>query len=202
MFLSKSFIKAFRTFSTKLHDDGLCFSRCCELSKSVVILCLTLTVCLGEETKSKNGCVGNYIFNKSVNKCIECPPGFVGTGCIYRCPDKKYGQFCLSTCSCPAEQCNAITGCSEGTTTNDRVEGQNKLTTLSTEFTHKNSFTSNILTNSSSSSPMAGKTVENNHRTSLLITVAVCRNTTIDVSVCQFTSSASIAVPGDLTNKA
>ena len=58
-----------------------------------------------------------------------------------------------------------------GTTTNDPVEGQNKLTTLSTEFTHKNRFTSNILPNSSSS-PMARKTVENKHRTLILITVA------------------------------
>ena len=29
-----------------------------------------LTVCLGEEAKSENGCVGNYMFNKSMNKCI------------------------------------------------------------------------------------------------------------------------------------
>ena len=58
------------TFSTKLYDDGLCFSCCYELSKSVVILCLTLTVCLGEEAKSENGCVGSYMFNKSMNKCI------------------------------------------------------------------------------------------------------------------------------------
>ena len=41
MFLSKSFIKAFRTFSTKLNVDGLWFSRYYKLFKSVVILCLT-----------------------------------------------------------------------------------------------------------------------------------------------------------------
>ena len=58
------------TFSSKLHDAGLCFSRCYESLKSVVILCLTLTVCLGEEAKSENGCVGSYMFNKSMNKCI------------------------------------------------------------------------------------------------------------------------------------
>ena len=58
-----------------------------------------------------------------------------------------------------------------GTTTNDPVERQNKLTTLSTEFTHKNRLTSNILPNSSFS-PMARKTVENKHRTLILITVA------------------------------
>ena len=69
MFSSKFFIKALRIFSTKL-DDGLCFSRRYRLSKSVVILCLTLTVVLGEEVKSVNRCIGNYMFNKSMNKCI------------------------------------------------------------------------------------------------------------------------------------
>ena len=58
-----------------------------------------------------------------------------------------------------------------GTTTNDPVEGQNKLTTLSTEFTHKNRLTFNILPNSSTSS-MARKTVESKHWTLILITVA------------------------------
>ena len=70
MYSLKSFIKAFRTFSTKLNDDGLCFSRCYRLSKSVVILCLTLTLCLGEDVKSVNGCLESYMFIKSRNKCI------------------------------------------------------------------------------------------------------------------------------------
>ena len=70
MFSSKFFIKAFRNFPTKLNDDGLYFSRHYKLSKSVVILCLTLTVCLGEEAKSVHGCQGNYMFIKTINKCI------------------------------------------------------------------------------------------------------------------------------------
>ena len=70
MFLSKSFIKAFRTFSTKLSVDGLNFSRYYKLFKSVIILCLTLTVSLGEDVKSVSGCQGNFMFIKSLNKCI------------------------------------------------------------------------------------------------------------------------------------
>ena len=70
MFLSKFFIKAFRTFSTKLNVDGLCFSRYYKLFKSVVILVLNLTVSLGEDVKSVTGCQGNYMFIISINKCI------------------------------------------------------------------------------------------------------------------------------------
>ena len=44
----------------------------------------------------------------------ECPIGYIGLRCSQRCPTPKYGRLCLSTCSCPAEQCNAITGCNEG----------------------------------------------------------------------------------------
>ena len=44
----------------------------------------------------------------------ECPIGYIGLRCSQRCPTPKYGRFCLSTCSCSTEQCNAITGCSEG----------------------------------------------------------------------------------------
>ena len=70
-----------------------------------------------------------------------------------------------------------------GTTTNDRVERQNILTKLSTEFTYKNRFTSNILQNSSFSL-MVTKTVENKHRTSLLITVAgTCISTLLLVAI-------------------
>ena len=68
MFLSKSFINAFRTFSTKLNVDGLCFSRYYKFFKSVVMLCLTLTVCLGEDVKSVTGCQRNFMFIKSINK--------------------------------------------------------------------------------------------------------------------------------------
>ena len=58
---------------------------------------------------------------------------------------------------------------------------RNKLTTLSTEFTYKIRFTSNILSNSS---PMMRKTVENKHRTSLLITVAgTCFSTLLLVAI-------------------
>ena len=70
MFSLKFFIKAFRNFPTKLNDDGLYFSRHYKLSKSVVILYLTLTVCLGEKAKSVNGCVGNFMFIESINNCI------------------------------------------------------------------------------------------------------------------------------------
>ena len=70
MFSSKFFIKAFRTLPTKLNDDGLYFSRHYKVSKSVEILCLTLTVCLGVEAKSVNGCVGNFMFIESIKKCI------------------------------------------------------------------------------------------------------------------------------------
>ena len=70
MFSSKFFIKAFRNFPTKLNDDGLYFNRHYKLSKIVIILCLTLNVCLGEEAKSVNGCVGNLMFIESMNNCI------------------------------------------------------------------------------------------------------------------------------------
>ena len=70
MFSSKFFIKAFRNFPTKLNDDGLYFRRHYKLSKSIIILCLTLTVCLGEDVKSVRGCKGNFMFIESMNKCI------------------------------------------------------------------------------------------------------------------------------------
>nr|XP_022310108.1 uncharacterized protein LOC111115606 [Crassostrea virginica] len=166
MYSLKSFIKAFRTFSTKLNDDGLCFSRCYRLSKSVVMLCLTLTLCLGEDVKSVNGCVGNYIFIKSMNKCIECPDGSFGPGCA-PCLPKKYGRFCASTCYCSVELCNAVTGCSEEKTINFRYEEQSTTPEITTQ-----NLSTLILSPNTSSRPMARKTVENKHRTLLLITVA------------------------------
>ena len=53
MILFESFIKGVKTCSTKVKNDGLCF-RCCylfQLSKSVVILYLTMTVCQAKEVK-------------------------------------------------------------------------------------------------------------------------------------------------------
>ncbi|XP_078320131.1 uncharacterized protein LOC144621206 [Crassostrea virginica] len=82
---------------------------------------------------------------------------------------KKYRRFCFGNCHCSAEQCNAITGCSEGTTPHDCVEEQN--ITLSTEFTYTNHSTSTI-SPKTSSSPMARKTAENKYRTSHLIAAA------------------------------
>nr|XP_022308088.1 platelet endothelial aggregation receptor 1-like [Crassostrea virginica] len=103
------------------------------------------------------------MFDNSINKCIECPDGHFGPGCIHSCPPKQYGRFCRSTCNCSAEQCNAITGCNMGTTPNYRIEEQNK--TLSTEFDNF------IISPNSSSSPIARKTVENKNRILVLIAV-------------------------------
>ena len=66
MFSTKYFIHAFKTFSTKLIFDGPC-RRCYQISKTVVILYLNLTVCQGVEVKN---CIGNTMFDKSTNKCI------------------------------------------------------------------------------------------------------------------------------------
>ncbi|XP_078321762.1 uncharacterized protein LOC144621801 [Crassostrea virginica] len=163
MFSTKYFIDAFKTFSTKLNFNGPC--RCYQISKTVVILYLTLTVCQGVELKN---CIGNTMFGNSTNKCVDCPDGHYGTGCSHPCPPKQYGRFCANSCNCSAGQCNAITGCNMGTTPNYRVEEQNK--TLSTEFTSKNRFTS-IISEISTSSPMATKTVENKNRILVLIAV-------------------------------
>ena len=57
-----------------------------------------------------------------------------------------------------------------GTTSNVQHEGRNKLITLSTEFTNKIHFTS-IVSQNSSSSPTAKKTLENKQRTSVLIAI-------------------------------
>ena len=65
MFSTKHFIDAFKTFSTKLNFDGPC--RCSEISKTVVILYLTLTVCQGFKVKN---CIGNTMFDNSTNKCV------------------------------------------------------------------------------------------------------------------------------------
>ena len=65
MFSTKYFIDAFKTFSTKLNFDGLC--RCYQISKTVVILYLNLTVCQGFEVKN---CLGNTMFDNPTNKCV------------------------------------------------------------------------------------------------------------------------------------
>ena len=71
MLLFESFIKNVMTFSTKLNDDGLrCFRSWYQFSRNIVILCLTFTVCQGVEVKSVHGCKVNYMFIKTMNKCI------------------------------------------------------------------------------------------------------------------------------------
>ena len=84
MFSSKFFIKAFRNFPTKLNDDGLYFSRHYNILY-VVILCLTLTVCLGQDVKSVPRCVGNFMFIETMNICIG----------EYTCLNSKY-EFIFS----------------------------------------------------------------------------------------------------------
>lgn len=66
----KVLYQVLHSFLTKFNDDGLSFSRCNRISESVVILYLTMTVCQGREVERIDGCTVNYIFNKSLNRCI------------------------------------------------------------------------------------------------------------------------------------
>ena len=72
MILFESFIRYFKTCSAEVKNDGLCSRRCYlfQLSKSVVILCLTLTVCQAKEVKDVNNCTVNHMFNRTINRCI------------------------------------------------------------------------------------------------------------------------------------
>ena len=47
----------------------------------------------------------------------ECPVGYTGMNCIYKCNYPSYGEDCAKSCKdqCPQEQCDHVFGCSHTT---------------------------------------------------------------------------------------
>lgn len=41
----------------------------------------------------------------------ECPAGYTGQSCFYKCHYPSYGQDCAESCDCPTELCDYLFGC-------------------------------------------------------------------------------------------
>lgn len=48
---------------------------------------------------------------------VECPPGFTGMDCIYKCIYPTYGEDCFRTCECSNDTCDFVSGCKVTSTT-------------------------------------------------------------------------------------
>lgn len=47
----------------------------------------------------------------------ECPPGYTGMDCAYRCHYPTYGEDCFMTCDCSSDMCDFAYGCIVTSTT-------------------------------------------------------------------------------------
>lgn len=57
-------------------------------------------------------CCDGYIWNGTLNKCIECLEGFYGRNCSHRCPVPTYGEKCHFLCeNCSIDVCHHVHGC-------------------------------------------------------------------------------------------
>lgn len=43
--------------------------------------------------------------------CSECPPGYTGVECTFKCSHPYYGDECSIKCDCPQELCDFVLGC-------------------------------------------------------------------------------------------
>lgn len=57
-----------------------------------------------------------------MNHITECPPGYTGSSCVYRCLYPFYGEECFMECKCSAEMCDFAYGCKLTTTTGQYCE--------------------------------------------------------------------------------
>ncbi|XP_062614799.1 multiple epidermal growth factor-like domains protein 10 [Saccostrea cucullata] len=64
-----------------------------------------------ENIKAPLVCCFGYMWNETVNECIQCLDGFYGEKCSSPCPYPTFGRKCEGDCNCTNESCHHITGC-------------------------------------------------------------------------------------------
>lgn len=47
----------------------------------------------------------------TVSYTTECPPGYTGVDCVYKCLYPDYGVDCFMTCNCSPDMCDFVYGC-------------------------------------------------------------------------------------------
>lgn len=66
----------------------------------------------------------NKVSEKSDGKIfisVECPTGYTGMDCVYRCLYPTYGEDCFMTCKCSNDTCDFVSGCKDTSTTGIRL---------------------------------------------------------------------------------
>lgn len=62
----------------------------------------------------------NKVWEKSGGKIffisVECPTGYTGMDCIYKCTYPYYGEDCFMNCECTADLCDFLYGCKDTST--------------------------------------------------------------------------------------
>ncbi|XP_065926925.1 uncharacterized protein [Magallana gigas] len=62
--------------------------------------------------QSENCSCGSDLFYDLLSqRCIACPPGYIGINCSIECRFPSYGDHCQSECNCSKENCSVSTGC-------------------------------------------------------------------------------------------
>lgn len=63
----------------------------------------------------------NKVWEKSDGKTffisVECPHGYTGMDCVYKCSYPTYGEDCFMTCKCSNDTCDFVSGCKDTSTT-------------------------------------------------------------------------------------
>lgn len=61
---------------------------------------------------------------------VECPPGYTGMECAYRCHYPYYGEDCFVNCTCPKDMCDFVSGCKDTSTAGIHLCSQISLLSL------------------------------------------------------------------------
>lgn len=60
-------------------------------------------------------CIGNISLKTTITMLpkyfTECPPGYTGMECAYRCHYPTYGEDCFMKCECSVDLCDSVSGC-------------------------------------------------------------------------------------------
>lgn len=55
---------------------------------------------------------------------VECPTGFTGFNCVYRCLYPFYGEDCFMMCACSKDTCDFVSGCKYTSTTGNILKNK------------------------------------------------------------------------------
>ncbi|XP_078322565.1 uncharacterized protein LOC111136333 [Crassostrea virginica] len=92
-----------------------------------------LILCFGNLCKKRDGkivCCSGHRWNTTTNECDECPLGYRGIECIFKCPFPTYGPRCFKTCNCSEAQCDFTFGCKlSSSSDNYKTSEKNSVTT-------------------------------------------------------------------------